>query len=61
MSKINQNGTTKKNRPSIKQKLKYVQNRLQWYDLFTDYVYNYNKTVWNNATEFADEMMDDAD
>ena len=61
MSKINQNGATKKNRPSIKQKLKYVQNRLQWYDLFTDYVYNYNKTVWNNATEFADEMMDDAD
>ena len=60
MSKINQNGTTKKNRPSIKQKLKYIKGRLDWYDLFTDYIYNYNRTVWNNATEFADEMMEDA-
>tara|TARA_Y100000114_G_C11734216_1_gene315256 strand:- start:910 stop:1095 length:186 start_codon:yes stop_codon:yes gene_type:complete len=61
MSKINQNGTTKKNRPSIKQKLKYIQGRLEWYDLFTDYIYHYHTSQWNKACEFADRMMEDAD
>tara|TARA_R100001163_G_C5053552_1_gene190111 strand:+ start:740 stop:925 length:186 start_codon:yes stop_codon:yes gene_type:complete len=61
MSKINQNETTKKNRPSIKQKLKYIKGRLEWYDLFTDYIYHYYTNQYNQACEFADRMMEDAD
>ena len=51
----------KKNRPSIKQKLKYIKGRLEWYDLFTDYIYHYYTNQYNQACEFADRMMEDAD
>lgn len=40
----------------LEKELKELQNKLQWYDLFVDYIHSNDRKKYNDACEYADDI-----
>ena len=41
----------------IEEQLQELQSKIEWYDLFVDYIYHNHRNKYNDACEYADEQQ----